>query len=113
MNVQVAPRESLVTARRHVAKTPWILAGLSPLVFVVLMETFEVITMSGALPDIPDAVGLPIYFALVAALPATAIAFGVRAIRRGDRGLPWIPTILAILLLVLLAVMVVAAVVVG
>jgi fatty acid desaturase len=113
MNVQVAPRESLTTARRRVAKAPWILVGLSPVVFIVLMETFEVLTMSGALPGIPDAVGLPIYFALVAALPATAIAFGVRAIRRGDRGLPWIPTILAILLLVQLAVMVVAVVVVG
>ena len=113
MNVQVAPGESLAAARRHVAKAPWILLGVSPLVFIVLMETFEVLTMSGALPDIPDAVGLPIYFALVAALPASAIAFGVRAIRRGDRGLPWIPTILAVLFLVLLAVMVVAAVVVG
>lgn len=113
MNVQVAPRESLATARRHVARAPWILVGLSPLVFIVLMETIEVLTMSGALPGIPDAVGLPVYVALVAALPATALAFGVRAIRRGDRGLPWIPTILAILLLVQLAVMVVAAVVAG
>ena len=113
MNVQVAPREPLTTVPRRVAKAPWILVGLSPLVFIVLMETFEVLTMSGGLPDVPDGVGLPIYFALVAALPATAIAFGVRAIRRGDRGLPWIPTILAILLLVQLAVMVVAAVVVG
>ena len=113
MNVQVAPGESLTTARRHFAKAPWILVGVSPLVFIVLMETLEGLTMSGVLPDIPDAVGLPVFFALDAALPVTAIAFGVRAIRRGDRGLPWIPTILAILLLVLLAVMVVAAVVVG
>ena len=100
MNVQVAPRQSPTTARRHFAKAPWILLGASPLVFIVLMETFEGLTMSGVLPDIPDAVGLSVYFAMVAALPATAIAFGVRAIRRGDRGLPWIPTILAIVLLV-------------
>jgi hypothetical protein len=113
MNVQVAQKESLARARRGVAKAPWILVGLSPLVFIVLMETLEVLTMSGAPPSIPDAVGLPIFFAVVAALPAMAIAFGVRAIRRGDRGLPWIPTILGILLLVQLAVMFVAAVVVG
>ena len=113
MNVQVAPREALTPVPRHVAKAPWILVGLSPIVFIARMETLEGLTMSGALPSIPDAVGLPIFFALVAALPATAIAFGVRAIRRGDGGLPWIPTGLAILLLVQLAVMVVAAVVVG
>ena len=113
MNAQVASRESLATARRHVAKAPWNLVGLGPIVFIVLMETLEGLTTSGALPGIPDAVGLPIFFALVGALPATAIAFGIRAIRRRDRGLPWIPTVLAILLLVQLAVMVVAAVVVG
>jgi hypothetical protein len=113
MNAYVTQNHVPDARHRHVAKAPWILVGVSPLVFIVLMETLEALTMSGALPSIPDAVGVPVFCALYAAIPATAIAFGVRAIRRGDRGLPWIPTVLAVLLLVLLAVMVVAAVVVG
>jgi hypothetical protein len=32
-------------------------ALLSPVGFVVLMETFEALAMIGAAPDIPDAVG--------------------------------------------------------
>ena len=58
----------------------------------------------------------PMSLALLIFLSAAAMAplqLRPMAIRRGDRGLPWIPTILAILLLVLLAVMVVAAVIVG
>jgi len=92
---------------------PWILAVLSPVAFVVLMETLEGIAVSGSSPDIPDVVSLPIFFVLVAMLPATAIALGVRAIRRGDRGKPWVPTILSILFLIGLVVMVIAAIVVG
>ena len=88
-------------------------AALSPVAFVVLMETFEAIAMTGALPEIPDAVGLPIYFALVAALPAAAIVLGVRAIRRGDRGLPWIPTVLGVVMAIGLVAMIVGAIVVG
>ena len=53
------------------------------------------------------------YFVLVALLPATAIALGARAIRRGDRGKPWVPTILSILFVIGLLVMVVSAIVVG
>jgi hypothetical protein len=98
---------------RHAARAPWILAALSPVAFVVLMETFEVISMTGALPEFPDALGLPIYFALVAALPVAAIVLGVRAIRRGDRGLPWIPTALGVLMALGLVVMIVGAIVVG
>lgn len=99
--------------QRHTARAPWVAALLGPVAFVVLMETFEVITMTGALPEIPDALGLPIYFALVAALPAAAIVLGVRAIRRGDRGLPWIPTALGAVMALGLVVMIVGAVVVG
>lgn len=117
MNAHIAPARAPAPtpepSHRHRATAPWVLAALSPVAFVVLMETFEVIAMSGSGPDIPDAVGLAIYVVLVALLPATAIAFGVRAIRRGDRGTPWVPTILSIVLLTGLVVMVVAASVVG
>ena len=86
MNAYIAPAQTPAPTRRHRATAPWVLAVLSPVAFVVLMETFEFMSMSGSGPDIPDAVGLAIYFVLVALLPATAIALGVRAIRRGDRG---------------------------
>lgn len=115
MNAYIAPTQAPAPtpapAHRHRATAPWVLAALSPVAFVVLMETFEVIAMSGSGPDIPDAVGLPLYFVLVALLPATAVALGVRAIRRGDRGKPWVPTILSIVLLTGLVVMAVAAIV--
>lgn len=113
MNADIAPAQTPAPTRRHRATAPWVLAALSPVAFVVLMETFEVISMSGWGPDIPDATGLSIYFVLVALLPAMAIAFGVRAIRRGDRGMPWVPTSLSILFVIGLVVMVVAAIVVG
>jgi hypothetical protein len=113
MNAYVAQNHVPGARHQHTAKAPWVVALLAPVVFVVLMETFEVITMTGALPDIPDAAGLPIYFALVAALPTAAIVLGVRAIRRGDRGLPWIPTVLGAVMALGLVAMVVGAVVVG
>ena len=113
MNAYIAPAQTPAPTRRHRATAPWVLALLSPVTFVVLMETLEGIAMSGSGPEIPDAVGLPIYFVLVALLPATAIALGVRAIRRGDRGKPWVPTILSMLFVIGLVVMVVAAIVAG
>lgn len=113
MNACIAPAQQSAPAPRHRATAPWVLAALSPVVVVVLMETFEGLTMSGAVPDIPDAVGLPIYLLLVTVLPVAAAVLGVRAIRRGDRGLPWVPTILSIGLVVGLVVMAVAALVVG
>ena len=113
MDAYISPAQTPAPARRHRATAPWVLTVLSPVAFVVLMETFEGIAMSGSGPDIPDAVGLPIFFFLVALLPATAIALGVRAIRRGDRGRPWVPVILSIIFVVGLVVMVVAAIVVG
>jgi hypothetical protein len=113
MNVEVAQEQVPQASRRHTARAPWVVALLAPVAFVVLMETFEVITMTGALPEIPDALGLPIFFALVAALPAAAIVLGVRAIRRGDRGLPWIPTVLGAVMALGLVAMIVGAVVVG
>ena len=113
MNADVAPAQTEAPGRRHRATAPWVLAVLSPVAFVVLMEAAEVIALSGSGPDIPDAVGLPLYFVLVALLPATAIALGVRAIRRGDSGWPWVPTILSILFVIELVVMGVGAIVVG
>lgn len=113
MNAYVAQNHVADTRHRHTARAPWVVALLAPVAFVVLMETMEAITMTEALPEIPDAVGLPIFFALVAALPTAAIALGVRAIRRGDRGLPWIPTALGVVMAVGLVVMIVAAIVVG
>jgi hypothetical protein len=113
MNAYVEQNRMTEASRRHAARAPWITALLSPIVFVVLMETFEVIGLSGVLPDVPDAVGLPIYFALVALLPAATIALGIRAIRRGDRGLPWIPTALGVVMVIGLLVMIVSAIVVG
>ena len=113
MDAYTSPLQTPAPTRRHRSTVPWVLAVLSPVAFVVLMETFEVITMSGSGPDIPDAVGVPIYFVLVALLPATAIALGVRALRRGDRGKPWVPTILSILFVIGLLVMGVAAIVAG
>ena len=113
MNVSVAPTQSPAPSRRQVAKAPWIVALLSPVGFVVLMETFEALAMIGAAPDIPDAVGNAIYFALIAAFPAAVITLGVRAIRRGERGLPWIPTAMGIVMAIGWVVMVVAAIVVG
>ena len=113
MNAYVTQTRDPETRVRRAAKAPWIVAALSPVSFVVLMETFEAIGMTGALPEIPDAVGLPIYFALVAALPAAAIVLGVRAIRRGDRGLPWIPTALGVVMAIGLVAMIVGAIVVG
>lgn len=115
MNACIAPAQTPAPTPtpRHRATAPWVLAALSPVVFVALMETFEGLTMSGWAPDIPDAVGLPIYFTLVAVLPATAVVLGVRAIRRGDRGRPWVPTILSVLLLIGLVVMAVGAIVVA
>lgn len=113
MGAYIAPAPTPAPARRHRATAPWVLAVLSPVAVVILMEAFEGLAMSGSGPDIPDAVGLPIYSALVSLLPASAIALGIRAIRRGDRGKPWVPTILSILLVMGLVVMVVAAIVVG
>ena len=113
MNAYIAPAQTPASPGRHRATAPWVLAALSPVAFVVLMETFEVMTVSGTGPDVPDAVGLPVFFALVALLPATAIALGVRAIRRGDRGTPWVPVILSILFVIGLVVMAVSAIVVG
>lgn len=113
MNAYVAPNRMTEPSRRHAARAPWIAAILSPIAFVVLMETFEVIGLTGVLPEVPDAVGLPIYFALVALLPAATITLGVRAIRRGDRGLPWIPTALGIIMAIGLLIMIVAVIVVG
>lgn len=113
MNADIAPAQAPAPTRRHRGTGPWVLAVLSPVAFIVLMETLEGIAMSGSGPDIPDAVGVPIYFVLVTLLPATAIALGVRAIRRGDRGKPWVPTILSILFVIGLVVMGVAAIVVG
>ena len=113
MNAYVAQSGHPKAHARHAARAPWVVAALSPVAFVVLMETFEAIGMTGALPEIPDAVGLPIYFALVAALPVAAIVLGVRAIRRGDRGLPWIPTALGVVMAIGLVAMSVGAIVVG
>jgi len=113
MNAYVAQHHVPDARHRHTARAPWVVALLAPVAFVVLMETFEVISMTGALPDIPDAAGLPIYFALVAALPTAAIVLGVRAIRRGDRGLPWIPTVFGAVMVVGLVAMIVGAMIVG
>jgi hypothetical protein len=113
MNAYVTQNQVPDARHRHAARAPWVVALLAPVAFVVLMETFEAISMTGALPDIPDAAGLPIYFALVAALPTAAIVLGVRAIRRGDRGLPWIPTVLGAVMAVGLVAMMVGAIVVG
>ncbi len=113
MNAYIAPAYPPEPVARHRSTAPWVLLVLSHVAFVVLMETFEGIAMSGSGPDIPDAVGLPIFFVLVSLLPATAIALGVRAIRRGDRGKPWVATILSILFVIGLVVMAVTAVVVG
>jgi hypothetical protein len=113
MNAYVEQTRHPEPHARHAARAPWVVAALSPIAFVVLMEAFEVISMTGVLPEVPDAVGLPIYFALVAALPAAAIVLGVRAIRRGDRGLPWIPTVLGVVMAVGLVAMIVGALVVG
>lgn len=113
MNAEIAPEQTLAPTRRHRATAPWVLAALSPVAFVVLMETFEVISMTGWGPDIPDVAGLSIYMVLVALLPVTAIVVGTRAIRRGDLGKPWVPTSLSILFVIGLVVMVVAAIVVG
>jgi hypothetical protein len=113
MNAYVAQHRVPDARHRHTARAPWVVALLAPVAFVVLMETFEVISLTGALPDIPDAAGLSFYFALVAALPTAAIVLGVRAIRRGDRGLPWIPTVFGAVMAVGLVAMIVAAIVVG
>jgi hypothetical protein len=113
MNAYVAQNHVADPRHRHTARAPWVVALLAPVAFIVLMETFEVISMTGALPGIPDAVGLPIYFALVAVLPTAAIVLGVRAIRRGDRGLPWIPTVLGAVMALGLVAMIVGAIVVG
>jgi hypothetical protein len=51
--------------------------------------------------------------ALIAVFPAAVITLGVRAIRRGERGLPWIPTAMGIVMAIGWVVMVVAAIVVG
>lgn len=113
MSAYVAPNRMTEPRRRHAARAPWIAALFSPIAFVVLMETFEVISLSGVLPEVPDGVGVPIYFALVALPPAATIALGLRAIRRGDRGLPWIPTAFGIVMAIGLLIMIVAAMVVG
>ena len=113
MNAYVTQNQVPEAHARHAARAPWVVAALSPVVFVVLMETMEAISLTGAFPDVPDAVGLPIFFVLVAALPAAAIVLGVRAIRRGDRGLPWIPTVLGVVMALGLVAMIVGAIVVG
>ena len=77
MNAYIAPAQTPAPTRRHRATAPWVLALLSPVTFVVLMETLEGIAMSGSGPEIPDAVGLPIYFVLVALLPAAVLRAAV------------------------------------
>ena len=85
MNAYIAPAQTPAPTRRHRATAPWVLALLSPVTFVVLMETLEGIAMSGSGPEI----------------------------RRGDRGKPWVPTILSMPFVIGLVVMVVAAIVAG
>ena len=75
--------------RKPGSRAAWIALALSPIVFAVVMETVEAMSMNGWFSiDTANLVFVPV----MVLIPGTVVALGVRALRRGSR-LAWVPTI--------------------
>jgi hypothetical protein len=103
MNAYVVSNPGTVPPQRHRPNSlaAWIALAVSPIVFAIVMEVGEAMAMNGWFTiDAANTYIAP----LTLLIPLTVVGLGVRAIRRGASGHPWVPTVIGGLLTALLAV---------